>query len=207
MTATAPADGMRRSRGGGSAARIALALGLGVAIGVLTSVMQKYLDHPWLALVNAASPWLTTAFVTGALQSRLRTAVLVGTAATLLQVVGYYVTADLRGFGVSSTYVVVWSLCAVLGGPVFGAAGHVWWRARPAGVGAALLVAAYASEAVVAYQLRLGYSSTAWLFGTIALLLAAGLGRHRAQYAALARWLAPALIAGAAGHAVLGLVL
>lgn len=187
--------------------RVLLALALGIAVGVLTSLLQKYLDHPWLALVNAASPWLTTAFVAGALQSRLPTAALVGMAATLLQVAGYYVTADLRGFGVSSTYVVVWSLCAVLGGPVFGAAGHVWWRARPAGVGAALLVAAYASEAVVAYQLRLGYSSTAWLFGTIALLLAAGLGRHRAQYAALARWLAPALIAGAAGHAVLGLVL
>ena len=199
--------GAGSARGIGFAARIVLALVLGVALGVFTSVLQGYLDYPWLALVNAASPWLTTAFVAGALQSRLRTAVLVGMAATLLQVVGYYVTADLRGFGVSTTYVVVWSLCAVLGGPVFGAAGHVWWRATPAGLGAALLVAAYASEAVVAYHLRLGYSSTAWLFGTIALVLAVGLGWHRTQYPALARWLAPTFIAGVAGHAVLGFVL
>lgn len=157
--------------------------------------------------MNAASPWLTTAFVAGALQARLPTAMAVGIAATLLQVVGYYITADLRGFGVSMTYVVLWSLGAVVGGPIFGAAGHAWRRAAPAGVGAALLVAAYASEAIVVYQFRLGYSTTAWLFGAIALLLAVGLGRHRSQYAALARWLLPALIAGIAGHAALGLVL
>ena len=187
--------------------RVLVALALGVAVGVLTSLLQKYLDQPWLALVNAASPWLTTAFVAGALQPRLATAVAVGTVATILQVVAYYAAADLRGFGVSATYVTVWSLCAVVGGPVFGAAGQTWRRAAPAGVGAALLVAAYGSEAVVVYHFRLGYSATAWLFGAVALLLAVGLGRHRDQYAALARWLMPALLAGVAGHVVLGLVL
>lgn len=186
---------------------VLLALAMGVAVGVLTSLLQTHLDFPWLALVNAASPWLTTAFVAGALQSRLSTAMLVGVAATALEVVAYYVTADLRGFGVSMTYVMLWSLCAVVGGPIFAAAGHVWWRATPAGLGAALLVAAYASEAVVAYHFRLGYSSTAWLFGAIALLLAVGLGWHRSQYSALARWLLPTFIAGVAGHAALGLVL
>lgn len=186
---------------------VPLALALGIAVGVLSSLLQTYFDYPWLALVNAASPWLTTAFVAGALQSRLSTAVVVGVAATVLQVVAYYVTADLRGFGVSTTYVVLWSLCAVVGGPTFGAAGHAWWRAAPAGVGAALLVAAYASEALVVYHFRLGYSATAWLFGAIALLLAVGLGGHRSQYIALARWLLPAFIAGVAGHAALGLVL
>ncbi|MGY2065550.1 DUF6518 family protein [Blastococcus sp. SYSU DS0619] len=186
---------------------VLLALALGVAVGVLTSLLQEHWDYPWLALVNAASPWLTTAFVAGALQSRLSTAVLVGVAATTLEVVAYYVTADLRGFGVSMTYVVLWSLCAFVGGPIFGAAGYVWWRAAPAGLGAALLVAAYASEAVVVYQFRLGYSSSVWLFGAIALLLAVGLGWHRRQYPALARWLLPAFIAGVAGHAALGLVL
>jgi hypothetical protein len=187
--------------------RLLLALALGIVVGVLTSLLQKYLDFPWLALVNAASPWLTTAFVAGALQSRLSTAMVVGVAATLLQVVAYYITADLRGFGVSMTYVVLWSLCAVVGGPIFGAAGHTWSRASPAGVGAALLVAAYASEAVVVYHFRLGYSATAWLFGAIAFLLAVGLGRHRSQHPALARWLLPTFVAGVAGHVALGMVL
>ncbi len=184
-----------------------LALVLGVAVGVLTSLLQAHLDYPWLALVNAASPWLTTAFVAGALQARLPTAMLVGVAATTLQVVAYYVTSDVRGFGVSMSYVMLWSACAVVGGPVFGAAGHVWRRAAPAGLGAALLVAAYASEAVVLYHFQLGYTSAAWLFGVIALLLALGLGRHRSQYPALARWVLPTFIAGVAGHAALGLVL
>lgn len=67
--------------------RVLLALALGIAAGVLTSLLQKYLDYPWLALVNAASPWLTTAFVAGALQSRLPTAVVMGISATVLQVV------------------------------------------------------------------------------------------------------------------------
>ena len=183
------------------------ALAVGVAVGVLTSLLQTHLEFPWLAFVNAASPWLTTAFVAGALQARLPTAVWVGLAATALQVVAYYVTADLRGFGVATGYVVMWSLCAFVGGPVFGAAGHTWWRASPAGVGAALLVAAYASEAVVVYAVRLGYDSSAWLFGAIALLLAVALGWHRRQYRALARWLLPAFVAVVAGHATLGLVL
>jgi hypothetical protein len=182
-------------------------LALGVAVGVMTSLLQTRLDFPWLALANAASPWLTTAFVAGALQSRLSTAMLVGVVATSLQVVAYYVTADVRGFGVSMTYVIVWSLCAVVGGPIFGAAGRVWRRAAPAGLGAALLVSAYASEAVVAYHFRLGYSSAAWLFGAIAFFLAAGLGWHRRQYPVLALWLLPTFAAGAAGHSVLGLVL
>jgi len=179
---------------------VLVALAVGVAVGVLTSFLQTHLEFPWLALVNAASPWLTTAFVAGALQSRLPTAMVVGLAATTLEVVAYYVTSDLRGFDVSMGSATMWSLCAVVGGPIFGAAGHVWWRATPAGLGAALMVAAYASEAVVAYHFRLGYSSTALLFGVVALLLAVGLGRHRSQYPALARWLLPTFLAGAAGQ-------
>jgi hypothetical protein len=160
-----------------------------------------------VGLVNAASPWLTVAFVAGALQSRLSTAAVVGAAATMLEVVAYYVTADVRGFGVSHTYVVLWSLCAVVGGPIFGAAGQIWRRAAPAGLGAALLAAAYASEAVVVYHVRLGYSSTAWLFGALALLLALALGWHCRQYRALTRWLLSTFAAGVAGHVVLGLAL
>ena len=178
----------------------------GLAVGVLTSLAQTVLDGPWNSLANAVSPWLTTAFVVGALQTRARTAIWVGLAATLLQVVGYYATSDLRGFGVSTTYVTIWSICAIVGGPLFGAAGRSWWHARPAGLGAALLVAAYASEAIVGFQLRLDYTANAVLFGAIALLLAAGLGAHRRQYGAVAGWLLPALAAGATGQLALGLV-
>lgn len=50
------------------------------------------------------------------------------------------------------------------------------------------LVAAYSSEAAVAYHLRLGYHSTPLLFAAIGLLLAVGLGWHRRQYRALGQW-------------------
>lgn len=183
-----------------------VAVGLGLGVGALTSLLQAHLDFPWLALVNAVSPWLTTAFVAGALQARWRTAVWVGVVATLMQVVGYYTVAELRGFDASRHYLVLWSLCAVVGGPVFGAAGYSWRRAAPAGLGAAALVAAYASEALVSYELRLGYTSSAVLFGLVAVGLAVVLGRHRGQYVPMLRWLAPALLAGVAGHLLLGLV-
>lgn len=184
----------------------ALALVLGFLVGVLTSLLQAGAEFPWLALVNAVSPWLTTAFVAGALQTRLRVAVLIGMAATFVQVVGYYVTAEVRGFDANLDYVLLWSACAVLGGPLFGAAGHLWRRAAPAGVGASLLAATYAAEAVVSYGWRLGYTSSAVLFGAIALGLALGLGWHRGQLLATARWAGPALVAGFAGHFALGLV-
>ena len=60
--------------------------------------------------------------------------------------------------------------------------------------------------ALVVHQLRLGHTSSAVLFGCIAGVLAVGLGVHRAQHRAIARWLVPALVAGVAGHAVLGVV-
>lgn len=138
---------------------------------------------------------MTTAFVAGALQSRLPTARLVGPAATTLEVVAYYVTSDSRGFGVSMSSARMWSLCAVVGGPIFGRGPRLVARGS-CRLGAALLVAGYASEAVVAYHFRLGYSSAAWLFGAVALLLAVGLGRHRSQYPALARWQLPTFLAG-----------
>ncbi len=103
----------------------------------------------------------------------MRTAVGVGLAASAAQVVGYYATADLRGFGVSTSYLLLWTVAAVIGGPMLGAAGQAWRRAVPAGLGAALLVDAWVSEAV-GYQVRLGYTSTAALFGVVALLLGAG---------------------------------
>ncbi|MBW9213491.1 hypothetical protein KV102_01430 [Mumia sp. zg.B53] len=183
-----------------------LALLLGAVVGALTSVLQTGLDFPWLALVNAVSPWLTTAFVAGALQSRLRTAVWTGLLATLVQVVAYYAVAELRGYDASVYYLVFWSLCAVVGGPVFGGVGHAWRHASPAGPGAAALPAAFLSEAVVTYWIVLGYRSSAVLFGAVAVVLAVSLGAYRHQYRPMLRWIGPALLAGLAGTAGLALL-
>lgn len=183
-----------------------LALAIGVCVGVATSFLQTHLDSPWLALVNSVSPWLTTAFVAGALQSTMRHAVVVGMLATLAQVAGYYVTAEIRGFSASLFYVGLWSACAILGGPIFGAAGHSWRRSDPAGLGAALLSATYISEGLVGYQIRLGYTSSAVLFVIIGLLIAVGIGRHRSQSRSVAVWFLPALVAGAFGQLAIGAI-
>src|SRR3569833_3017488 len=37
----------------------------GLVMGAVTSVLQKYLNSPWLSLVNAASPWLAPACAVG----------------------------------------------------------------------------------------------------------------------------------------------
>lgn len=69
---------------------------------------------------------LTTAFVACAIQLGPRSAVWLGMAATVVQVLCYYAAAELSGFDASGYYVLFWSLCAVVGGPAFGAAGHLW---------------------------------------------------------------------------------
>ncbi len=186
---------------------VVVALALGLAVGSLTSVLQGVADFPWLALVNAVSPWATTAFVAGALQPSMRPAVAVALVATLLQVVGYYITAELRGYDAGLTYVIVWSLCALVAGPVFGAAGQAWQRGAPVGLGAAALVAVWATEALIGYQWRLGYTSSAVLFGVVAVVLAVALPRHLGQDAGLARWILPALAAGVLGNLVVGVLI
>lgn len=183
-----------------------IAVSIGAGVGVATSFLQTHLDLPWLAVANSVSPWLTTAFAAGALQSKMRSSILVAVAATLAQVAGYYATSEMRGFDASLYYVGLWTVCALIGGPVFGAAGFTWRKADPPGIGVALLSAAYITEGVVGYQIRLGYTSSAVLFVIIGIAIAIGLGRHRGQYRAVARWIVPALAAGVAGQLALGLV-
>ena len=77
----------------------------------------------------------------------------------LLELAGYYLTAAARGYPAGGSILVFWAACAVVGGPLFGAAGWVWWR-RPApvsGLGASALPAAFLAEAAVAYAWRLHY--------------------------------------------------
>lgn len=187
--------------------RPAAALLLGLCAGAATSFLQTGADQPWLALVNSASPWLVTAFVAGALQLRLGWAVGIGVLATVFEVVGYYGTAQLRGFGVSSSYVLLWSACALLGGPVAGAAGHLWRTGgRWAPAATALLPASFAAEALVTYLWRLGYTSSGVLFLVIAAGLFALLGLGHRQWSRAVAWMAGLLAAGCLGYVVLGLV-
>ena len=158
--------------------RLSAVIAIGVAIGVATSFLQAPLSMPWAALANSASPWLTAGFFCGALQSRRGTAIAAGLSASVLEVLGYYVTSMSRGFPASYAYIVFWTVCALVGGPLFGLAGWAWRRGtgRSRIIGAAFLPGTFIAEAVGAYLLRLHYGSAAVLYlviGAVLLILVA----------------------------------
>jgi hypothetical protein len=177
----------------------------GLALGALTSFGQTVLDPPWSSLANSASPWLAGAFAAGAIQPRLRPAVLAGLVACVLAVAGYYLTAAQRGYGASHTGILFWSVCAIAGGPVFGAAGHLWWSQRRA-IGAALLPAVFLAEAVEVYWLSLHYRSDAYLYAVIAVGLGAVLSVRVSPRQRAGAWLAALTLLGIAGFYVVGQV-
>ncbi|MEI4272187.1 DUF6518 family protein [Klenkia sp. LSe6-5] len=207
-TATAPtaAAPTTRSRRGTPPARLLLvALAAGLLVGALTSPAQTLLGGTVLAgLANAVGPWLLAPFVVGARAGSPRTAALAGVLACTAQVPGYYLVAAARGFAASTPWVLVWTGGGLVGGAVLGLAGWAWWTRtdRWRGAGAALLVAVWLTEAVVVFGAVLRYWDYAVVSGVVGLGLLAGLGLHDRQWGAALRWLAPALVLGAAGFAL-----
>jgi hypothetical protein len=187
-------------------ARVAIVVMVGLTVGALTSVLQTYLDSPWLSLVNAASPWLAFAFLLGALWRRLLDAALAGIATGLLELIGYYVTANLRGYPAGGSIVVFWAACAIVAGPVFGAAGWAWWHApeRLSTLGAAVLPAAFFAEGAISYGLRLHDTSSAILFAALGSAPIVLLGRH--QQLAIARRLLVTVPVAMLAELILGIV-
>lgn len=186
------------------------ALAAGLAVGALTSPGQTLLGGTALGgLVNAVGPWLLAPFVLGALARSPRVAVLAGVLACTAQVPGYYLVAAARGFAVSTPWVLAWTAGGLVGGAVLGLAGWAWWTGagRWRGAGAALLVAVWLTEALVLFGAVLRYWDSAAVSAVVGLGLLAGLGAHGRQWGAVLRWLAPALVLGVAGFAVLLAVL
>jgi hypothetical protein len=184
---------------------VVAAVGLGV--GIATMVLQTSLDAPWASLVNAASPWLAPAFAVGVMWRRVSAAALAGLITCLLELLGYYATALARGYSASPTELWFWGGCAIVGGPVLGAAGWAWWRGpnRLRGLGASVLAAAFIAEAVVAYGWRLHDTSSAILFAAIGVAAVAPLGVHRRQCRRIALWLIAVLPVGIVAELALGL--
>ena len=121
----------------------------------------------------------------------------------LLALLGYYLMVQLRfGYAGSTPAVVFWSIGALVGGPVFGVAGH-WWRhgdRRQHIVAIGLMGAVVVAEGV--YLLSIlpdaAVGRAAIAIG-LALPVALG-GSTRDRLLGLAA-LAPWLVAGAAGYA------
>ena len=189
--------GLQRSTPVGLVAAVAA----GLLVGCATSFGQAHLDGSLNPLVNSASAWLVVPFLVGALMRTPSAGAVAGVVCCLSQVAGYYTTAHLRGFPASRSFVVFWAVCAVVGGPVFGAGGQLWRRApdRLAAPASMLLPAAFLAEGLWVYALELGYVGSAVLWLAIGVVLAAVLPR---QWSWL-RWLPVTTAIGLAGEVLL----
>jgi hypothetical protein len=152
---------------------VGLVLITGLAVGAVTSIGQGHLSTTLSPLVNSASAWLVAPFVVGSLVRSDRGAGVAGLTVCLLQLVGYSITAELRGFSAGGSIVVFWSACAIVGGPLFGTAGRLWRTRTDAlrGLGAAVLPAAFVAEGLWVYVHELQHYGAAALWVAIGALL------------------------------------
>jgi hypothetical protein len=176
-------------RGGADRWRWLLSVAAGLAVGVLTSFGQGVLSGAGNAFVNSASAWLVVPLAVGMLFPRARSAAWAGLICCLLQLVGYDITAVLRGFAVSTSVESFWGACALIGGPLFGIAGHLW-RFGPAtrrALGPSALAAAFVAEGAWNYvhTLQRPVTGALWIGIGAAIALAGLRGRQGWRWLAL----------------------
>jgi hypothetical protein len=198
---------MQRHGGARLLIRMAAIVVVGLGVGIATSLLQPELRTPWLSLANAASPWLTPMFFLGAFRRRLWAAALVGATTGLLELLGFFTIAAVRGDASAHSLVLFWTACALLGGPIFGLAGWLWWR-RPrilSAIGGALLPAAFFAEAAVIYGWRLHDLPSAILFVAVGAGVLLLLGLRGWQHGRIALWLLVAFPAGVVAEVLVGM--
>jgi hypothetical protein len=183
-------------------ARVVVVVVVGVAVGCLTSFGQTYLGAGALdAFVNSASAWLVAPFAVGACMTSVRGAALAGVVVCALQLGGYELTSELRGFSTSGSLAIFWGACALIGGPLFGVGGWLWAGERSGirGLGASLLAGVFLAEGLWLYVHELHYYARAALWIGIGGLVALTLLRGVREY----RWLALTLPLGVLGEIAL----
>ena len=121
---------MHRLRLTETGAQVALTIGVGVAVGVATLLGQSVLPGDWNRLANSGAIWLLASFLVGSRMPTNGRAAVAGMATLVLAVVVVLRRGQAGGAGVSTRTVVIWVGTALVGGPVYGAAGH-WWRTGP----------------------------------------------------------------------------
>lgn len=185
--------------------RALLVVASGLTVGVLTAFGQTYLSGTLNALVNSAGAWLLAPFFVGSRMTSRRSAAVAGLTVCALQLVGYYATTELCGFSPGGAIVVFWAACAVVGGPLLGAAGHCWHKGAASlrGLGGVALPGAFLAEGLWSYLHELHYYATAALWFGIGIGLALLLNRKRP---ADLRWLPLTLTLGLAGEIVISTI-
>lgn len=185
--------------------RLATITVVGLLTGVLTQFGQSVLPDGWSQVANAISPWLFVAFLLGSTMPDDRWAAGAGAAALLLALVGYYAMTELRyGIGGGTGSLILWGTGAIVGGPVFGFAGHRWrgpsHRERAAAIG---LVGAVAIAEGAYITIVLGRPITGLGFAIAGLVAPLLLGRDRQDRLGAYVAIVPALALGAVGYIAL----
>jgi len=102
----------------------------GLAVGALTLVGQGLLLGSWNQIANSGAIWLVPVFFIGSLMPTDKCAAVSGIGTLFGALIGYYATAELvLGFSTDFFFFALWTGTAIIGGPMFGMAGH-WWRSE-----------------------------------------------------------------------------
>ncbi|MFW7414824.1 DUF6518 family protein [Demequina sp. SO4-18] len=104
--------------------RVILALAAALLAGVAMSFGQTVAPDPVAPFFNSAAPVVALAAAVSMAARRPWAHALLGALAGPLAMVGYFATSELRGFGVSMSWVVLWCTAGVIAGAAMGFA--VW---------------------------------------------------------------------------------
>ena len=122
-------------------------------MGVVTLWGQSHLPGEWSAIANSGAVWLLPATLVGAVMPTDLRAALAGALTLVVAVAVFYAAVPFLVAGASSAPrgVVIWSVTAVVAGPVFGVAGR--WirgdRSRLRAAAAALIGGSFTAEGVI----------------------------------------------------------
>jgi hypothetical protein len=170
----------------------------GIGLGVVTQLAQGLLPTGWSQAANSIAPWLLVAFLVGAAQPGWRPAAVAGGATLLLALVGYYAMTLLQ-FAIGAGPVpLFWIIGAVVGGPVFGAAGWAWRHGRRPALALGLLTAAFIAEAGFHLVVH-AEPPVAAGFVLAGLLVPLVLGRSRSERIDAYLWAIPMTLLGGLG--------
>jgi hypothetical protein len=186
------------------AARVALIVATGLLVGVITEIGQGLLPDGFSQIANSISPWLLVAFLLGSRMPDRRWAAAAGFGTLAFALIGYYALTQLRfGYGGSTGSLVLWSIAAIVGGPVFGVAGWTWrvedgWR-RAAAIGLLAAVAIAEGFYLIAIIPEPAVGAGFVIVGLcVPLVLGHTVGERGRAYLAVV----PALALGVAGYMV-----
>jgi len=182
------------------------AVAAGLVFGAFSAYGQAELEGTLEAFPNSISTWLVAPFLVGILAPARSSAAVAGIVTCAFQLAGYYAVNVVQDIGTTASLVGFWTACAVVGGPIFGIAGHLWRAAEPrwGGLGIAVLAGAFVAEGAYAFLLREDryLAGALWIAIGVALALWSSRGNARQL-----RWLALTVPLGVAGEAALTSVL